>query len=287
MNDISIIGMGSMGSAIATRLIETGYKVKIWNRTKRKADALRSKGAIVANSFAEAILASNTIIICLDCYDSFQILLEKAEFKDQLSNKVFIQLSTGTPEEARLCKSYLANQNANYLDGVLFCFPNMIGKTGSEMLISGEKLDFENSTQILSRLVDKINYLGENIAAAATIDLGVLSVSVGQYMGVAHGAQICMSEGVEVSLLAKTMKHGDRCRKMAEIIDTDDFKLGSLHEGASLKVWNGVVDRMLKHAEETDTNDEFPKFMTQIYRRAIDEGYGEEDIAALVKIMYP
>lgn len=285
MNDISIIGLGSMGSAIAMKLIESGYCVNVWNRTKSKANLLQSKGAFISLTFTDAILASNCIIICLDSYDSFQILLNDAKFKDELQGKTFIQLSTGTPTEARYFESYLTNCGANYLDGVLFCYPSMIGKTGSELLISGRKEYFENSNQVLSYLVDNMVYLGDNIASAAAIDLGVLSVSVAQYMGVAHGAQICISEGVKVSLLAKALKHGIRCKEMAEIIDANAFELGSLYDGASLKVWNSVVDRMLKHADETNSNDQFPKFLTQIYQKAVDGGYGEEDRAALVKVL--
>lgn len=287
MDNVSVIGLGAMGSALASQLVDSGYRVNIWNRTASKGDALQSRGAIAMPSFADAILASNFIVVCVDCYDSFKQLLadNENELNHKLSGKTFIQLSTGTPSEARFCEAYLTSRKANYLDGVLFCYPSLIGKPGSEMLMSGHQQSYESSYPVLKCLVDGITYLGQNIAASAAVDLGALSVSLGQYMGVAHGAQICKSEGVDISLLANALKHAVRCKQMAEIIHANAYELNSLHEGASLKVWNGVVDRMLKHADETKSNAQFPEFLTQIYQKAVDQGYGEEDRAAIVKVL--
>jgi 3-hydroxyisobutyrate dehydrogenase-like beta-hydroxyacid dehydrogenase len=48
---------------------------------------------------------------------------------------------------------------------------------------------------------------------------------------------------------------------------------------------NDVVKSILSHAEETKTNSELPAFLSQIYQRGIDAGFGEEDRAALVKVL--
>jgi 3-hydroxyisobutyrate dehydrogenase-like beta-hydroxyacid dehydrogenase len=72
---------------------------------------------------------------------------------------------------------------------------------------------------------------------------------------------------------------------MAEIIQANSYELGSLYDGASLSVWNDVVKRILSHAEETKTNSELPMFLSQIYQRGVDAGFGAEDRAALVKIL--
>ena len=76
-----------------------------------------------------------------------------------------------------------------------------------------------------------------------------------------------------------------RSKEMAEIIDASSYKLGSLYDGASLSVWNDVVKRILSHAKETESNAELPSFLSQIYQRGVDAGLGEEDRAALVKVL--
>ena len=44
------IGLGKMGLPMATRLIQAGYAVTVYNRTRTRVDALPSQGAVVAKS---------------------------------------------------------------------------------------------------------------------------------------------------------------------------------------------------------------------------------------------
>ena len=55
MGELSVgwIGMGRMGYPMAERLIEAGYSVKVWNRTKSKAEPLAEKGATLVDSPAD------------------------------------------------------------------------------------------------------------------------------------------------------------------------------------------------------------------------------------------
>ena len=47
MSDISVIGLGAMGSALAHTLLQNGYSVTVWNRTAEKAEPLVSAGAAI------------------------------------------------------------------------------------------------------------------------------------------------------------------------------------------------------------------------------------------------
>ena len=46
--NVSVIGLGLMGSALAEALLNAGHEVTVWNRTPAKAEPLTSKGASVA-----------------------------------------------------------------------------------------------------------------------------------------------------------------------------------------------------------------------------------------------
>ncbi|WP_375540960.1 imine reductase family protein [Paenibacillus tyrfis] len=41
----------------------------------------------------------------------------------------------------------------------------------------------------------------------------------------------------------------------------------------------------MEQAREAGMNNELPLFAHKLFQRAIDEGYGEEEVAALIKIM--
>ena len=57
MNDISVIGLGAMGAAIARTLLLNGRKVTVWNRSPDKMAALASAGADTAEDIREAVSA--------------------------------------------------------------------------------------------------------------------------------------------------------------------------------------------------------------------------------------
>ncbi len=52
--DVGFIGIGAMGAAMATRLVEAGHKVRVWNRTPAPAQAQAAKGAVPVATAAEA-----------------------------------------------------------------------------------------------------------------------------------------------------------------------------------------------------------------------------------------
>lgn len=59
---VALLGLGVMGSGMAGRLIQNGFEVTVYNRTPGKADALRSQGAKVASTAAEAAAGAQVII---------------------------------------------------------------------------------------------------------------------------------------------------------------------------------------------------------------------------------
>ena len=59
---IGFIGMGHMGSHMARRLLDAGYQVTVYDRTKEKAQELEQRGALVAQTPKEAAAHSEVII---------------------------------------------------------------------------------------------------------------------------------------------------------------------------------------------------------------------------------
>ena len=285
MSDVTVIGLGAMGSALARAELKAGHSVTVWNRSPDKITPLVDLGASGSTTFSDAIQASDVILVCIDCYATSDQLLDDVKVISCLPGKTFIQFSQGTPTEARSSEAWLSKNGASYLDGTIFCFPSMVGDPESIVLIGGNQSCFESVQKYLNPLGGDLKFLGENIGAAAAVGLGVLSVSVALYMGVAHGAQICKTEGVEVGHLASVLYHGPKCKEMAEIIHASSYELGSLYDGASLNVYNDIVKCILSHANDTESNSELPTFLSQIYQRGVDAGFGEEDRAALVKVL--
>lgn len=62
---VSVLGTGIMGAAMARNLLRAGHTVRVWNRTRAKADALAPDGAHVAATPAEAVESADVVLTML------------------------------------------------------------------------------------------------------------------------------------------------------------------------------------------------------------------------------
>src|SRR5215471_16367643 len=101
MTETSLIGVGAMGSALGRALLAGGHTLTVWNRTAEKTRALVGQGAVAAANLSMALQASPLILICVADYAATRSLLSTPEAAAALAGRTLIQLSTGTPREAR------------------------------------------------------------------------------------------------------------------------------------------------------------------------------------------
>jgi hypothetical protein len=73
----------------------------------------------------------------------------------------------------------------------------------------------------------------------------------------------------------------DRARLFAEVIHAGAYN----HPTATLSVWHSALQRVQEQARVAEINCEVPDFVSGIFQRAIAAGHGEEDVAALVKVL--
>jgi 3-hydroxyisobutyrate dehydrogenase-like beta-hydroxyacid dehydrogenase len=98
---VTVIGAGRMGSALATVLFHKGFLTTVWNRIGAKTKKLSTLGLSVAQSVEESVRDANIVVISLSDYNSMQQLLHQPDIENTLRGKIVVQLSSGTPKEAR------------------------------------------------------------------------------------------------------------------------------------------------------------------------------------------
>ena len=74
---------------------------------------------------------------------------------------------------------------------------------------------------------------------------------------------------------------GSLAREPAEVVHSGKFD----EPGATLNVWQGALQRIQNQAKDSGINSEVPDFIAGFFKRAIAAGYGEEDIASIIKVM--
>ena len=93
---LGFIGIGSMGRPIARRLLQAGYKVMVYNRDRRKAEALVECGATVAKRISQLAFYADVILSCLPTDDAVRSVYAGPEgvFANVRRGSVIIEMST-------------------------------------------------------------------------------------------------------------------------------------------------------------------------------------------------
>jgi 3-hydroxyisobutyrate dehydrogenase-like beta-hydroxyacid dehydrogenase len=181
--NVTVIGLGQMGTTLASLLLKSGYTVTIWNRTKSKGEILIKDGAKWAENIAAAVQASDTIVICVFDYAATQDILYTEDVTASLTGKTIIQLTTGSPTDAIESEAWAQQHGAYYIDGAIQVAPEQMGKSNTTIFISGQQKTFSTSKTILNVFGGNIKYLGEKISAASAMDLASLSYLYGSLLG--------------------------------------------------------------------------------------------------------
>lgn len=286
MSDVSVIGLGAMGSALARALVRSGRRVTVWNRTSAKADPLVRDGATLAPSAAMAVGASPILVVCVDNYDVTRAILGTREVAAALAGKVLVQLSTGTPREAREGESWARERGVAYLDGAILAFPDHIATPDASILVSGAESVFRQCEPIFKILAENTSYLGENVGAASAMDCATLSYFAGALLGALHGARICESEGLRVDEYGALMAAissivGGDIKHLGEAIQTATYQTPQ----ATLGTWAAAVQRILQQAQDAKINSELPTFASRLFQKGVTAGFKNEEVAALIKVL--
>jgi 3-hydroxyisobutyrate dehydrogenase-like beta-hydroxyacid dehydrogenase len=286
MSEISVIGLGAMGSALARALVRGGRSITVWNRSAEKASVLIDEGAVLAPNVATAVAASPVVLTCVSDYDVTKILLRNDDVAPGLKGRVLVQLSTGRPQEARDSDEWARQQDIQYLDGAILAFPNQIGTSDATILVSGAESAFQICEPFLRTLADNLSYLGEKVGSASALDFALLSFFFGGILGSLHGVRICEAEGLPVSEYGSLLADispllGGDVKHLAESILEGNFE----NPEARLTTWAAALERIERHAQEAEINSEFPAFASALCRKGIVEGYGMDGVAALIKVL--
>jgi 3-hydroxyisobutyrate dehydrogenase-like beta-hydroxyacid dehydrogenase len=287
MSEVTVLGLGTMGSTIARALLENGYDTTVWNRTQSKAAPLVERGATLAQDPAAAVRASPVVLVCVRDHPVTRDILSASEVLPHLSGKVVVQLSGGTPQQSRESERWIRDSGASYLDGEIMVYPDQIGTPEATILVAGPEAVFQRCAPLLRSVAGRTIHIGESIGAANAYGIAMGAVLYGALLGAVHGARVCQVEGVSVDLFARRMAEADLPTIDAAVLDLLD-RIESERYGDSQGTLGTGADgaqQMEEHARATGIDSDFAVCVAAIFRQAVQAGLGDEDAAALIKLL--
>jgi 3-hydroxyisobutyrate dehydrogenase-like beta-hydroxyacid dehydrogenase len=170
---IGFIGLGHMGSGMATRLLNAGYKLKVYNRTREKLEPLIKLGAQAVNFPFETVEPGSIVITMLSDDNALrEVTLGPHGLNDSLGkDSVHLSMSTVSPEISRELAQRHQQAGAHYVAATVSGRPDVAASGQLGIYVSGAKDGKQRVSDILRLLGRNIADCGEDPGAANVVKL--------------------------------------------------------------------------------------------------------------------
>ncbi|MGW2224850.1 NAD(P)-dependent oxidoreductase [Streptomyces formicae] len=282
---VTVLGLGLMGSALAAALLKAGHATTVWNRTAAKTGPLAAQGATPADTAKDAIEAAPLVIVCLTTNDNVRALLEPEA--TALKGRTVVNLTNGSPAQARELADWAAAHGITYLDGGIMAVPQMIATPGAYILYSGtDEAAFATHRETLSALADT-KWVGTDPGLAALYDLSLLTGMYGMVMGVAQAYALIGSEGIPARDFAPlltewivAMTHG-LVPGTAEALDSDRHLTDVSNLAMNREAFTNFTSAFNEQGLRTDLFDPLQGLLD----RAVEQGHGADGLSRLALLL--
>ncbi|MFT7869511.1 MULTISPECIES: NAD(P)-dependent oxidoreductase [Amycolatopsis] len=273
---VGVLGLGRMGTALAEALLGAGHDVSVWNRSPLKVGPLLDRGARLAATPAEAG-SVDIVLSCLSTYDIQQPVLEAA------APKVLVNLTSGTPEQARGVAKWAASEGVDYVDGVIMAVPQGIGTPAAQVLYSGTETVFAAQRDVLEVLGAPV-FLGEDAGLAALYDLALLGMMWSTMAGYLHALALVGTEGVTPAQFAPMASAwqsavGGFLPGIGEQVASGDYET----DVSALDINAAGLALLVETSRAQGISPAVPAALQELFDRAVAAGHGSHAIASVIE----
>ena len=281
-HDVTVIGLGAMGSALARALANAGKRVMVWNRSPDKAQAMTAVGADVALTVSDAIAASPVTLICLWDFAAADQVLAAPDVQRTLAGRALVQVSTGSADEATRQAAWLHDRGASFLAGGIMCYPRAVGAPDTIVLYSGDGAAFDEYQDLLAIIAPAQRYVGDRPGDVATLYTAVWGFYFAAMGGLFEGLALTDTcglsrRGIKDMVAPMAAKLVEGALDAIDRLETSDFT------GDQATV-AGHVDGLEATCAQIRERGLDPRMLDAFVEQlkvAAERGRGDEDIAAV------
>ncbi|MBB5850008.1 NAD(P)-dependent oxidoreductase [Amycolatopsis umgeniensis] len=278
MTTVTVLGLGPMGHALAAAFTAADHPTTVWNRTPGKETSL---DVTVAATAAQAIAASPLTVVCVRDHRAAQSILDT----DALKGRTLVNVTGGSPRQAREMASWAADHGIGYLDGVIVATTDAIGGPEATLFYSGPADVYEKHRGTLAALGENAHHLGEDPGRAAAFDASLQDMLWTSMSGVIHMFALAKAESIGAATIAGHAKA--MLGFFPDMIDLLAAQVAADHypgDAGTLESTAATMDHILDAIRERNLdNGVLTAARTQV-RQAIDAGHGSEGFGRLAAL---
>ncbi|MBF0779930.1 MULTISPECIES: NAD(P)-dependent oxidoreductase [unclassified Granulicatella] len=285
MQKIGFIGVGVMGSSIVKHLLQAGYEVSVYTRTKNKAQDVLQLGAKWENSPA-LLTATSDIVMTMVGYPSDVedvYFGEYGIFSASIQGKIMIDLTTSTPSLAKRIAKH-ALEHKSYACDAPVSGGDIGAKNGTLTTMVGcHKEIFDAISPLLSIFSSKVKWQGGAGAGQHTKMANQIMIA-GTMTGMTELLVYAKAAGLDVASVIETVSAGSGANwslsNYAPRVLVDDYSPGfyAKHFLKDLRI-------ALDEAEKMGLNLPGTQTAAALYKELVEAGFGDCGTQSLIKII--
>ena len=282
---LGFIGIGNMGSRIARRLLEHGYKLMAYNRSREAAEALVKYGAKVADSVPKLANESDVILSCLTNDDAVKSVYTDPQgvFAYARRGSAIIDMSTVLPATSRELGDLAREAGMKCLDSPMSGSTPLAENGTLTLFCGGDEELFQTAQPIFSSIASQYFYLGGSGSGTAMKLVANTLLGVGM-QAIAESVALGQKEGLDRHRLLEVLSH------TAVIAPAHLGKLSRVEHGDySAQFAIRLMNKDFRLILETAAAAKVPMPATgaafQMNTAEFAENNEEEDFSAVIKLM--
>jgi 3-hydroxyisobutyrate dehydrogenase-like beta-hydroxyacid dehydrogenase len=281
---VSVLGLGAMGRALAQAFRAAGHTVTVWNRTPARAEELRGAGFDVSATVAEAVAASDLVVICVLDTAAVEAVLDAA--RPAIGGATIVNLTSSTPEEARAVAAAAEEAGARYLDGAIMVPTPLIGTPNASVLYSGEAAVLDTHRGTLAAIGGGLDLVGTDPGLASLLDLGMLDVFFAGMTSFLHAAAMVGSDGISATAFQPYAEQIVDVLKGSLAGLAADVDAGSYpgHED-NLDMELAALEHIVTASAARGIDVSVPHASRRLAAAAVDAGHGRDGFARIFDAM--
>jgi len=210
MARIAMVGLGRMGGAMASRLLEAGHEVVVTNRTAQRVASLVARGARAAATPAEAAARADAVVAMVSDDDASRAVWlgpDGVLAGDPRPGTLAIECSTLSRDWVLELADAVRTAGLRYLDCPVTGLPDAAANGRLTLLVGADPDDLASALPVLEPLSDRVLHFG-GVGAGTAYKLIVNLIGAVQIAGVAEGLAMAERAGLDLTQVVEAIASG-------------------------------------------------------------------------------
>ena len=280
---IGFIGLGIMGRSMARHILNAGYPLSVYNRSRDKADELLAQGAVWCSTPGDVAAASDVVITMVGTPDDVEqiYLSDNGIVARAAPGSTLLDMTTSSPGLAQRIDVAAARKGCAALDA-----PVSGGEIGARdaklvIMVGGLQEAFDAALPILQKMGSNIVLQGGAGAGQHTKmcnQIVIASTIMGVCEGLAYGRHV----GLDLDTVLQSISGGSASSSQLSVFGARVIK-GDFAPGFFMEHFIKDLGIALAEAERMQLELPALALASKLYRQLAEQGYGRDGTQALFK----